>query len=283
MKRLIPVLICCLFFLSTCSNTVNLKVISFNIRYDTERDGTNAWPNRKEIATGFLKEEAPDIFGLQEALWHQYSYIDSCLTGYASVGAGRDDGDRKGEMNPVFYSVDRFDLLVSNTFWLSETPGIPGSKGWGAALPRIVTWLKLAEKKSGKEFFYFNTHFSHMSDSARIMSARILREQVYAIAGESDFVITGDFNMLPESEAYNTLTLGDSNPVSDCYLISESEPEGVKYTFNGFKDIIGSGRIDYIFTRPGTKVLSFRINNVKPDGLFISDHWPLISVISLNL
>ena len=182
---------------------------------------------------------------------------------------------KKGEMNPVFYSVDRFDLLVSNTFWLSETPGIPGSKGWGAALPRIVTWLKLADKKSGKEFFYFNTHFSHMSDSARVMSARILRELVYNIAGESNFVITGDFNMLPDSKAYAALTLGETKPVKDCYLLSATEPEGVKYTFNGFKDVIGSGRIDYIFARPGTKVLSYRIDNVKSDGLFISDHWPV--------
>ncbi|MEE4117138.1 MAG: endonuclease/exonuclease/phosphatase family protein [Marinilabiliaceae bacterium] len=282
MRKLLTLVLSCLFFLTSCKNDIELKVISFNIRYDTERDGNNAWPGRKELALQFLEDQAPDIFGLQEALWHQYSYIDSCLTGYASVGAGRDDGDRKGEMNPVFYKKDRFELLVSNTFWLSETPGIPGSKGWGAALPRIVTWVKLKEKKSGKELFYFNTHFSHMSDSARVMSARILREQVYDIAGESNFVVSGDFNMLPESEAYAALTAGEANPVSDCYLISETGPEGVEYTFNGFKDAPGSGRIDYIFTRPGSKVHSFRIHSVKNDGIFISDHWPVESLISLK-
>ena len=279
-KYLFPLIL--LLLCISCTTEQSLKVISFNIRYDTHRDRDNAWPNRKELAVEFIREQSPDIFGLQEALKHQYIYMDTCLKEYSSIGVGRTDGLEKGEMNPVFFRTDRFEMLESNTFWLSETPGIPGSKGWGAALPRIVTWVHLKDNRSRNSFYYFNTHFSHMSDSARLMSSKILSEQVLKISGDSDFVITGDFNMLPDSEAYAALTSGKDNPVVDCYLVSEEEPAGVKYTFNGFRNVIGLGRIDYIFSKRGMIVEDYAIHNVKSGEIFISDHWPVSSTIGLR-
>ena len=110
---------------------------------------------------GLLSEEKPDILGLQEVLWHQYAVMDSVLKEYSSVGVGRDDGARGGEMNPVFFRKERFDLVRTITFWLSETPELPGSKGWGASLPRIVTWLELVDK-TNMNIFIFSIHILHM-------------------------------------------------------------------------------------------------------------------------
>ena len=103
----------------------------------------------------------------------------------------------------------------------------PGSKGWGASLPRIVTWVELKDKKSKKRLYYFNTHFAHDSDSARIMSAGILLKEVKRIAGRNSFVITGDFNMSPESKAYSILTEKSSSHaiLKDSYLISKIKPD----------------------------------------------------------
>ena len=100
-------------------------------------------------------------------------YLDSVLTGYGSVGVGRSDGAKKGEMNSVFYRKDRFDKIRTITFWLSETPESGRIKRLGRRLPRIVTWMELAEKNNHEHFFFFNTHFAHDSDSARIMSASL--------------------------------------------------------------------------------------------------------------
>ncbi|HUS86372.1 MAG TPA: endonuclease/exonuclease/phosphatase family protein [Bacteroidales bacterium] len=259
------------------SDDLVLKVVTFNIRYDNPADSANAWPKRKEFAVSFLRSEKPDLFGLQEALYHQYSFLDSTLTGYSSVAAGRDDGLQKGEMTPLFYNSRMFDLQGSGTFWLSETTAVPGSRGWGAALPRIVTWVNLKDRTSGKEIFCFNTHFSHMSDSARVMSARILYDMVRELSGNKPFVITGDFNMLPDSKPYAALS--EDGFIRDSYTISQSSPQGPSCTFNGFGNIIRDSRIDYIFVSSDFSVSTHSTMNLKRDGLYISDHWPVKAVI----
>lgn len=265
-------------------NETSLKVMTFNLRYDNPRDSINAWPNRTGIVTNFLRTEKPDLLGMQEVLDHQYEYLDSVLTDYESVGVGRSDGARGGEMNPVFFRKDRFDLVRTITFWLSETPYIAGSQAWGAGLPRIVTWVELADRNTHDHLFYFNTHFAHDSDSARVMSAKLLMEKVDSIARGSLFVITGDFNMTPESKGYSILTGPyESVPMlRDSHDISAKRPYGPAYTFNGFSDKVGNGRIDFVFVKDGLNVLEHKTFIKKEKGVFISDHWPVMAVVDLQ-
>lgn len=266
------------------SGNETVNVMTLNLRYDNPRDSVNAWPNRAAMVCSFLNEEKPDLLGMQEVLYRQYEVLDSALRDYASVGVGRSDGARGGEMNPVFYRKDRFDMARTKTFWLSGTPEIQGSQDWGANLPRIVTWMELVDKKTQKHIFFFNTHFAHDSDSARIMSSFLLLSKVDSIAGKFPFIITGDFNQLPASRGYAILTgPAESVPLlKDAYGISEKKPSGPVYTFNGFSDKQGSGRIDYIFVKNGMKVLDHRVIVKKSGGVFISDHWPVEAVISLK-
>jgi endonuclease/exonuclease/phosphatase family metal-dependent hydrolase len=261
-----------------------IKIMTLNVRYDNPQDSINAWTGRAEQVCNFILTEKPDILGMQEVLWHQYVVLDSVLTDYSSVGEGRDDGARGGEMNPLFFRKDKFDIVRTITFWLSDTPEIPGSKGWGASLPRIVTWMELVGKKDHEHFFCFNTHFAHDSDSARIMSSKILLSEVGNIAKDSPFIITGDFNMLPSSPGYAILTgPAESVPLlKDSYIVSGKRPSGPNYTFNRFSDRAGRGRIDYIFVSNGMKVLEHNTIIKKEHGIFISDHWPVEAVVSLK-
>jgi endonuclease/exonuclease/phosphatase family metal-dependent hydrolase len=275
------------FFITTgCGRSKDdtLKVISLNIRYDNTFDTLNPWNQRAVQICNFIKERKPDIFGLLEALYNQYNLLDSVLQEFSSVGVGREDGAKTGEMNPVFFRKDKFDLVRTITFWLSETPDVPGSKDWGASLPRIVTWAELVNKDDHQHFFVFNTHFADDSDSARINSSEILLDQVPAITEGFPFVITGDFNMLPDSREYTVLTGPDDGvPLfKDAFYISEKKPEGPSYTFNGFSDEPGEGRIDYIFVRNGMKVDAHRIYAPNRNKEFLSDHWPVEAVIELG-
>ncbi len=261
-----------------------VKVISLNIRYDNPDDSLNAWPNRIPVILDFIKDENPDLLGLQEVLNHQYTFLDSILTDYGSVTAGRDDGVRQGEMNPVFFKKDKFDLIRSKTFWLSETPDVPGSMAWGANLPRIVTWVELSTKKLHKHFYLFNTHFAHDSDSARIMSSHLLLSKIDSLAAGFPFIITGDFNMIHSSKGYSILTDPyESIPLlTDAYAVTEKRPVGPAYTFNGFSEKPSAGRIDFIFVRNGMKVLEHRVFIKKEHGVYISDHWPVMAVINIE-
>jgi endonuclease/exonuclease/phosphatase family metal-dependent hydrolase len=252
--------------------------MTFNIRYDNPGDSLNAWTNRAAMVAGFVNDQIPDLLGMQEVLWHQYEYLDSALAGYGSVAAGRDDGIRGGEACPVFYRLGRFDALASGTFWLSATPEVAGSVGWGAALTRIATWTRLYDKTVKDTLFYINTHFDHISDSARVMSSGVLLGKVRELAGDNDFIVTGDFNARPESLAIERMT--EDGFAVDSYTVSETPPAGESYTFNGWKDEPGEGRIDYIIIRNGLKVASHKTHRVIEEGVFISDHWPVTARVS---
>ena len=274
-------------FLCGCSHVKDkdaIKVMTMNVRYDNPDDSANAWTNRIPLFCRFISKEKPDILGIQEMLWRQYELMDTVMRDYSSVGVGRDDGARGGELNPVFFRKERFDLVRTITFWLSDTPELPGSKGWGSSLPRIVTWLELVDKNSHEHFYFFNTHFAHDSDSARIMSSRILLKEVEKTAAGFPFIVTGDFNMLPYSTAYSILTgPNESVPaLKDTYFVSEKKPQGPNYTFNGFSDKPGSGRVDYIFVKNGLRVLNHSTLAEKDEEIFISDHWPVVATISLK-
>lgn len=288
MKKLLFIS-CIIFYLinTGCSNKSNenaVKVMTLNVRYDNPHDSINAWPFRVSMLTNFINGEQPDIIGMQEVLLNQYEDLDSLLTGYSSVGVGRDDGAKEGEMNPLFFRKDKFDMVRTITFWLSDTPEIPGSKSWGSSLPRIITWMELVDKNSHIHFFCFNTHFAHDSDSARIMSSKILLREVDKIAEGFPFIITGDFNMLPTSKGYAILTGPDESIplLKDSFVISEKRPSGHSYTFNGFSDKPGTGRIDYIFVRNGMKVLDQSTVVKKEKGVYISDHWPVKATVLIK-
>jgi endonuclease/exonuclease/phosphatase family metal-dependent hydrolase len=288
MKRSILSLVIISFVvLCSCSHNSrkeSIKVITLNVRYDNPHDSLNAWSNRAAIVCNFINNEKPDILGMQEVLLSQYEILDSVLKEYSSVGVGRSDGAKGGEMNPVFFRKERFDMARTKTFWLSETPEIAGSQAWGAGLPRIVTWMELVDKKNHNHLFFFNTHFAHDSDSARIMSSMLMLAKVDSIASEFPFIITGDFNQLPTSKGYSILTgPAESIPLlKDTYEISEKNPDGPSYTFNGFSDKQGNGRIDYIFVKEGMRVLDHSTIMKKEHGIYISDHWPVEAIISLN-
>jgi endonuclease/exonuclease/phosphatase family metal-dependent hydrolase len=266
------------------SGKSSIKVMTLNVRYDNPGDSANAWPKRASIVCRFIQEEKPDLLGMQEVLLNQYDILDSALTGYVSTGVGRSDGANGGEMNPVFFRKDRFDMVRTITFWLSETPEIPGSISWGSSLPRIVTWMELVDKNSHDHLYFFNTHFAHDSDSARTMSSRFLLRAVDSITNRQPFIITGDFNMVPRSNGYLILTgLDESVPLlRDAYVVLDKRPAGPGYTFNGFSDKQGSGRIDYIFVKNGMSVSEHRTVIKKEHGIYISDHWPVEAIVSMK-
>lgn len=154
----------CLSMLSSCTEKDNLnadqfmagvqiKALSFNIRFDNPDDGYTSWVNRRLEAAKFLDIQDPDIIGLQEVLKNQLDYIDKRLSGYDYVGVGRDDGIAAGEFTPVFYNNDRFGLMDSGTFWLSEMPGKP-SMGWDTQINRISTYAFLKDQKTRKDILF---------------------------------------------------------------------------------------------------------------------------------
>lgn len=257
----------------------HLNVMTFNIRYSTLRDSNNAWVHRKDNAAKQVLFHETHILGVQEALHEQILDLKEHLKNYKYVGVGRDDGMTKGEYSAIFYDTTRLVVLESQTFWLSETPSVAGSKSWDAAITRIVTWAKMKDKLTKKTFYAFNTHFDHMGKVARRESAKMLLEKVNQIAGTSQAIITGDFNAQPNDEPIQVL-IDKNNPkrLLDTKELSATGHYGPTGTFNAFTSKETSQEpIDYIFTLKKIPVLQHATLSQTWNGLFSSDHFPVFA------
>lgn len=265
--------------LTAANDMSTLKVMSFNIRYANEGDGEHAWKYRKERVANLIQFYDVDLLGMQEALYEQVQYLEEQLSDFAWYGVGRDDGKLAGEFSPIFYRKEAFDLLDKGTFWLSETPEKP-SKGWDAAIVRLVTWVKLKDKNSGQDFYYFNTHFDHRGEKAREESAKLILKKVQEIAGDLPVIITGDFNSTPDSKPYETLTQANSG-LRDAMEVSQLPHYGALQSFSGFEVTpeMPGGRIDYVFVNEKVEVLKHGILTDARSGAYASDHLPVLAEV----
>lgn len=259
-------------------DTSSLFVMTYNIRFDTIKDGRNQWSFRKNRVIQLIQHYSPDLLSVQEPLPRQIVDLKTELSNYQCYGVGRNDGKENGEFCAVFYRRDRFELINKGTFWLSEKPHQPGSKGWDAALPRICSWAELKDKCAKKEIFYFNTHFDHEGQKARRESARLILSRIKELAGSSTPVIlTGDFNSGPETDAYHTIV--NDIDFNDAKIVAESPHSGPEGTWSTFDKKAGIGeRIDYIFiTSSHFKVLRHEHLTDSDDRSYPSDHLPVLA------
>lgn len=282
MKKIICFSVFTLFLLTSIGAQTSLRVLSFNIRLNTEVDGENQWKFRKDYVAQLVQFYEADIIGMQEVKHDQILDLDERLPGYARLGVGRDDGKEGGEYSPIFYKKDKVELLESNTFWLSQTPTVPGSKHWDAAITRVCSWGKFKDKATGKEFFAFNTHFDHIGEISRQESAKIIVQKATELAGNLPVFFTGDFNARPDSEAYKNVTTG-KNAMTDSFFISEEPHYGPIGTFHAFKQPTedDGNRIDYVFVKNGITVLKHATLTDSKGGKFPSDHFPVLAVVKL--
>ena len=252
----------------------SVRLMSFNIRYDNPADGINNWENRKKLVTETLLIKSPDLIGMQEVLERQLVYLGENLPDYNYSGVGREDGKTGGEYVPVFYKKNRFALLDNGTFWLSPTPLDTGSVGWDAALTRICTWGKFRDWSSGLEFFFLNTHFDHMGDTARVESTRLILDFIKQETNNLPVILTGDFNCSPKEVPYKVLT-GLEAGLTDACMAAGSLEGILEGTFNGFGSEQNPERIDMVFYNERWEVDSYEVLKIKVGEMFISDHWPV--------
>jgi endonuclease/exonuclease/phosphatase family metal-dependent hydrolase len=267
-------------FIIQASSAQQMKVATFNLRYDNKRDTGNLWVDRAPIVSALIRFHDFDIFGTQEGLENQINDISQALPEYTRFGAGRDDGKEKGEHSAIYFKTDEFKLLKSGNFWLSETPDVP-SLGWDATCcNRIASWVYLQHKKSGKKFYMFNAHFDHQGVKARKESSLLILKKMREIAAGQPAIFTGDLNGSQTSEWY--LELENSDLLEDSY-------KQVKYpyvnnaSFNSFgKARRGKEIIDHIFITKQFAASKWGILTDSYYGKFPSDHFPVVAYLTLK-
>lgn len=266
--------------ITATAEPIDLKVMSFNVRYGTANDGDNSWPNRRSTVANVIKRYDPDIIGTQETLRFQADYIREQLRGYDSFGMSREPWE-DGERMEIFYKTSVLAPVEIGHFWLSETPDVPGTKSWDSSLPRMATWTKFWHIATKQHFYYVNTHFDHRGPVARNEAARIIAEQMTEIAGITPVILTGDFNAVGgTSDPWKTIT----KTFTDCWESAENQ-YGPTETFGGFNEPIleSDRRIDWILYRGAAFVRKCETVTYEEDGRYPSDHYPIYAEIALKM
>lgn len=261
------------------------RVMSFNLRYGTANDGENHWDRRKEFLVQTIKAFDPDLLGTQETVGFQRDYLAQNLPDYDCLGVGRNDGRESGEMMALYFRKARFEKLAGGHFWLSDTPDQPGSKSWDSSLPRMVTWVKLRDRRAAQTppILFLNTHFDHLGKQARVESARLLRRQIPAFGQGCRVIVTGDFNAAESSEPYRALfgPIEDQpSPLVDAFRTAHPESGPNEGTFTGFKaDSVSGARIDWIGVSRDWQIVQAGIDRTARDGRTPSDHFPVTALL----
>lgn len=252
-----------------------IKVASYNLRMDTPNDSMNAWPHRKENVKALIQYHDFDIIGTQEGFKHQLNDLIE-MPGYASIGAGRDDGKQAGEHSAILYKTERFELIDSGDFWLSETPEKPGL-GWDATCcNRIASWAKFEDKDAKNVFYVFNAHFDHQGVVARQESGKLMVEKIKEIAKDAPVICTGDFNSTPDTEQIKAL----STLLHDAYSVTKLPPYGPIGTTNAFRFTAPmKNRIDYVFVSKHFEVSKYAVLTDAKDQRYPSDHLPVVATV----
>ena len=255
-----------------------VRVMSFNIRLGVANDGKNRWDLRKNLVVDTIKKFQPDLLGLQEVFPMQEEFLRKNLPEYLYYGRSRLVEPRDGEACSVMIKRDRFKILRSSTFWLSEEENEPGSKSWDSSLPRIVNVVRLKDKLATRnELVFFNTHFDHKGKIAREESAKIIKARVGQLGNDERVIICGDFNSPEGSKPYNTLV--DTGGMIDTFRIAKPNRTKEESTLTGWNGRLVGNRIDWVLCSTNFHVLSAKIDRNHLDGRYPSDHYPVTAVL----
>ncbi len=297
-----------IFATATIFATEPIEILSINVRLSTAKDGDDAWPLRKESLLDVLKQRRYDFIGGQEVVVHpddalnQFKYLSENLPEYGSIFCCREKDPGRGEGAPVFYRKDRWepDADEQGTFWLSDTPDVPGSVTWKgqSACPRVVSWGLFHEigkdgKRTGAALYVYCSHFDHVGEIPRQKAAdMVLNRIAERKQPQAAIVFMGDLNCGERSPSIRflkgeTVTLDEKEcrpPLAliDSYRVVHPDEKNV-VTFNSFKEIPENGsKIDYIFVSDKLKTVDAEIDRSKnKQGRFPTDHFPIRATVEL--
>lgn len=271
-------------------------VMTCNIRvaHLPEDDATgNEWKARRELCIDVIRGQQPDVICLQEVLREQIRDLERAFPRFGSFGFDGPEMDARREgyqgiaKNPILYSLDRYELVTAGGFWLSDTPHLPGSLSWGSARARHVNWVRLRDRRTGRELRVLNTHLDHVSQPAREAQIKLILAEAAVYAPEFPQIFAGDFNASAANAVVQlVLDAGWTNTHT-----AAPGPRDTGNTVHGFlganyqpKSAAGLNRgpIDFIFTRGPFTTLEWRIVRDSRDGRYPSDHYFITTRLALQ-
>lgn len=259
---------------------MKIKICTFNIRCDTPKDGINSFSGRQDLIRREFPKYAADVIGFQEVRPHVHEWLEKNLEGYTVVGIGRET-DLGGEAMSIAFRTDTFLLVHLDTFWLSDTPHVPGSR-FGtdqSSCPRICTAVTLMTRKERKLLRVYNTHLDHVGTMAQAQGISMVLSRIAqddARYPGVPVVLTGDLNVTPDSKVISSITSFGGGILRDITA-------DVGATFHAYHPEMAERclKIDYIFTNATAGDMESQCLTDTEDGVYLSDHYPVLGEIEI--
>ncbi len=255
-----------------------MRTMTFNLRFENDRDGGNAWVYRRERVVEIIRSYKPAILGTQEGKWPQLMYLDRHLPEYRAHMPGRKP-DETSQCPTLFFHEAHFEIEGGRDFWLSKTPEVHLSKDWDSAFPRMMSYAQIAGVKEPAGIMAAVTHLDHVGVEARPQQARIIAEWVSRQA--LPVILMGDFNDAPGSEVHKVLTAPEVGLKDTWQELGGAEDSGA-FTHHGFNGVPQHARMDWILVSPGIGVQDARIIRDAFNGAYPSDHYPYMADLQLS-
>ena len=246
--------------------------MTFNLRFDTEQDGDNAWPHRRELVAGLIERHVPDLLGTQEGLASMLDWLAERLApAYRLHRPAERVIDETSQYPSLFYRPDGFELLAGGDRWLSKTPEVHLSKEPDSAFARMLTWAELRQVSSGRSLTAVVTHLDHVGEEARHAQAK--RVAAFAAQAGEAVVVCGDFNALPGMRTHGImLTKGGLHDTWTCLGLAEGEAHQTAHRFDGQPR---KGRLDWILIGEALRPGDAEILTDHEGDRWPSDHFPV--------
>lgn len=269
-------------------------ILSCNIRVALPEDEAtgNGWSARRDLCLDVIRAQKPDLICFQEVIRVQMVDLEKGLPTHAGFGFEGPEMDVRMvgyqgiAKNPIFYSRERYEFVSAGSFWLSETPHIPGSLSWESARARHVNWVRLRDRATQRQFRVLSTHLDHVSQPAREEQIKLILAEAATYAPEFPQILAGDFNASAANQVFKlVLDAGwkDSHQESP-------EPHDDGNTTHGFlgennkksEAAKKRGPIDFIFTQGPISTLSWKIVRDSREGRYPSDHYFIAAKLSFD-
>lgn len=247
-----------------------MKCMTFNLRFQNDRDGENAWEYRKDLVVEVVERHRPSLLGTQEGMRVQLDYLVDRLHEYRMHCPGR-IWDETCQYPTLYYRAERFRVREGGELWLSRTPSVHRSKDWDSAFPRMMSYALMEDLIRGKLFWTVVTHLDHLGGQARVEQGRLMGRWMEGKAGP--FIVMGDFNDTPHSPVHRILA-SDQTGLRDSWLVLGRDDDEGSMTHHDFKGTAQQCRMDWILATKDFEIQEAQIIRDNRQGRFPSDHFP---------
>lgn len=219
----------------------------------------------------------PDTVGVQEMNSDWVKKTEELLPQYSYYGVkrGGDGSEKTSEMSVIFYLKDKFTLVDSGTFWISETPETE-SHFEGAGCNRVCSFVILENKKTKAKFAHFNTHLDNVSEDAQNLGGELIAryaEKIREKYKDIPVVVTGDFNQYSDGKGCTALEQkGYTN-------VGKSFGKDNLLTYNAWTREKDGSPIDFIFINSAFSAKDYSVIHYDNAKTNVSDHYMITATL----